>query len=86
MAIDRVGREPNQLNATFGEFWFEFRKCAELRRAHRSVILRVGEEDHPFVADEPALQSTRLQRRDRRHILVKIDGSVCGVCLEVRGS
>lgn len=60
MTIDRVGREPNQLDATFGEFWLKLREGTKLGRAHWSVIFGVGEEDYPFVADEPMLQSAEL--------------------------
>lgn len=68
VAIDGVGREPNQLNATFGEFWLEFREGTELCRAHRGIIFRVGEKDYPFVANEPKTAlAERQQNRAKSH-------------------
>ncbi len=61
VTIDRIGREPNELDTTLGEFWLKLREGTELCRAHWSVIFRVGEKDYPFVANEPELQSAELQ-------------------------
>lgn len=63
MTVNRVGRESNQLDATLGEFWLKLREGTQLGRAYWSVIFRVGEENYPFVADEPLLQSAEPQEK-----------------------
>lgn len=52
MAVDGVGRQSNQLDASFCELGLQFRKCAQLGRANGGEVLRVAEEDDPVVADE----------------------------------
>ncbi len=42
----------NQLGPTLGELRLKRSKSAELSCADRGIILRVGEEDNPVVADE----------------------------------
>lgn len=69
VAIDRVGRKPNHLDAPLGELGLQLGKGAELGGAHGGVVLRVREEDDPLVADE----------------LVEVDGAGRGVGLEVGG-
>lgn len=68
--LDGVGRETDQLDATLGEFRLELCEGAELGGADRCVVLRVGEENNPFVANE----------------LVKVDGTLSGLGFEVGGS
>jgi len=65
--LNGVGRQTDQLNATLGELRLKLCKSAELGGANRSVILGVGEENDPVVADE----------------LVEIDGPGGGISLEV---
>ena len=69
MAVDRVGREADQLDATLGKFRFQFRKRAQLGCADGCVVLRVGEQDDPLGSDE----------------FVEIDGAVGRVGLKIRG-
>jgi hypothetical protein len=69
MAVNGVGRETNELCATLGELRLELGESTELGSADRCVVLGVGEEDDPVVADE----------------LVEVDGTLCGLGLEVRG-
>lgn len=52
MALDRVGAQPDELHAALGEFRLELGKGAELSGADRGVVLRVGEEDDPVIANE----------------------------------
>lgn len=70
MAVDGVGRETDELDATLGELGLELGKGAELGGADGRVVLGVGEEDDPVVADE----------------LVEVNGALCGLGLEVGGS
>lgn len=65
--LNGVGRQTDQLNATLGELRLKLCKSAELGGANRSVILGVGEENDPVVADE----------------LMEIDGPGGGISLEV---
>ena len=67
MALDCVRRQSNELHATLGEFWLEFREGAQLGRANGCVVLWVREQHHPVVADE----------------LMEVDGSVGGLGIEV---
>ena len=69
MATEGVGRQTNQLSTALGELGLELGEGAELGGADRGVVLRVGEEDNPLVADP----------------LVEVDGASSGVGLEVGG-
>lgn len=50
--LDRVGRETDELHATPGEFRLQFGESTQLRGADGSVVLWVGEEDNPVIANE----------------------------------
>lgn len=52
MALDCVGREADELCATLGKLRLELGKGTELGGADGCVVLGVGEEDDPFVANE----------------------------------
>ncbi len=67
MALHSVGRETDQLDAPFCELWLEFGECTELGRAYRCVVLRVREEDNPFIPNE----------------FMKVDGTICSIRFEV---
>ena len=67
VALDRIGGQSDQLDTSFCEFWFELRECAQLSRAHRSVVFGVREKDDPFVTNE----------------LVEVDGTSSRLSLEV---
>jgi len=67
--VNGVGGKTNQLDATLGELWLELGESSELGGADWSVILWVGEEDYPLVADE----------------LVEVDWAIGGLSLEVWG-
>jgi hypothetical protein len=67
VALNRICRETNQLDTTFGKLGLQLRKGAELGGADGSVVLRVGEEHNPTVADE----------------LVKVNGAIGGFGLKV---
>lgn len=67
MAVDRVGRETDQLDATLGKFWLQFRKGSQLGCADGRIVLRVGEQNDPLGSDE----------------FVEIDGAVGGVGLKI---
>jgi len=68
--VDGVGRETNQLDAALGELWLELCEGTELGGADGCVVLRVGEENYPLVANE----------------LVEVDWALCGLGLEVGGN
>lgn len=70
MAVDRVGRQADELDSTLGELGLEFGEGAELGGADGSVVFGVGEQDNPVVADE----------------LVEVNGARGGVGLEVGGN
>lgn len=69
VGLDGVGREANQLDAALGELGLELGKGAELGGADGGVVLGVGEEDDPAVADE----------------LVEVNLALGGLGLEVGG-
>jgi len=69
MAADRVGRETEELDAALGELGLETGELAELGGANGSVVLGVREEYEPVVAN----------------VLVKVNGALGGLGLEVRG-
>jgi len=50
--VDGVCRKTDQLDPTLGELRLELGKGAEFSGANRSIILRMGEENNPFVADK----------------------------------
>ena len=70
MAADGVGRQTKELDAALGELGLEAGELAELGGADRGVVLGVGEEDEPLVADE----------------LVEVDRAASGLSLEVGGN
>jgi hypothetical protein len=70
VAAEGVGRQTDQLDATLGELGFKLGKSTELSGADGSVVLGVGEEDDPVIANE----------------LMEVNGTVGGLGLEVRGS
>lgn len=69
MAAKSVGRQTDQLDTALGELGLKLGEGTELGGADGGVILRVGEENDPFIANK----------------LVEVDGAVGGVSLEVRG-
>lgn len=69
MRLDGVGRKTDQLDATLGELGLKLCKSAELGGANWCVVLWMGEQNNPFVADE----------------LVEVDRAVGCLGLEVRG-
>lgn len=69
MALDRVGGEANELRTALGELGLELGKGAQLGGAHGGVVLGVGEENDPVVANE----------------LVEVNGALGGLGLEVGG-
>lgn len=68
MAIDSIGRQTDELHTTLGEFWLKLGESAELSGADWSVVLWVGEENNPVVANE----------------LVEVDGAGSGIDIKVR--
>lgn len=67
VAVDGVGRKANELDAALGELGLELREGAQLGGADGRVVLGVGEENDPVVADE----------------LVEVNGTLGGLRLEV---
>lgn len=65
MRLDSIGRKTDQLDTTLGELRLELSESTELGSADGSVVLGVGEQNHPVVADE----------------LMEVDGTVGGLCL-----
>lgn len=70
MRVNGVGGQANQLYTALGEFRLELGKGAQLGGADGGVVLWVREEDCPLVADP----------------LVKVNGAVCSLGLEVGGN
>jgi hypothetical protein len=70
VAAQGVGREPNKLDTPLGKFGLETSHLTELGGADRGVVLGVGEQDDPVVADE----------------LMEVDVTLGCVGLEVRGN
>lgn len=70
VAAERVGRETDQLDAALGELGLELGESTELSGADGSVVLGVGEQDDPVVANE----------------LMEVNGASGGVGLEVGSS
>lgn len=52
VALDGVCAQTDQLDAALGELWLELGKGTQLGGADWRVVLWVGEEDDPVVADE----------------------------------
>lgn len=67
--LDGVGGQANQLDATLLKLGLELGKGTQLGGAHGRVVLGVGEEHNPLVADE----------------LVEVDGALGRLGLEVGG-
>lgn len=70
VAVDGVGGETDELDATLGELGLELSEGAELGGADGGVVLGVREEDDPVVANE----------------LVEVDGTLGGLSIEVGGN
>lgn len=70
VALNGVGRQANELDASSGELGLELRESTELGGADGCVIFRVGEQNDPAVANE----------------LVEVNRSVGGFGLEVGGN
>lgn len=69
MAVDGVGAQAQQLDATLLELGLKAGHLAQLGGADGGVVLRMREENNPVVAD----------------VLVQINGPLGGVGLEVGG-
>lgn len=69
VALDGVGGKTDELDTTLGELGLKLGKCTKLGGADWGVVLGVGEEDDPLVANE----------------LVEVDGTSGGLGIEVRG-
>ena len=63
MALNSVGAQSDELDVALGELGLELREGTQLGGADRSVVLRVGEQDDPLVANEVVEldRATRLQ-------------------------
>lgn len=70
VAADRIGAQTEQLCAALVELGLKAGHLSQLGGADRGEVLGVGEEDEPVVAD----------------VLMKVDGPLGGVGLEVGGS
>lgn len=62
MALDRVGREPDELDLASTELGLELGEGSQLRRADGRVIFRVRKEHDPLVTDE-LVEINRSRRR-----------------------
>ena len=69
VALDSVCAQADELDTPLGELGLELSEGAELGGADGSVVLGVGEEDDPVVANE----------------LVEVNGTAGGLSLEVGG-
>jgi hypothetical protein len=58
MVIHGVNAQSNDLSTTFVELWFQAGQVAKLGRADGREVLRVREQDGPFVSD-PFVKSNR---------------------------
>lgn len=67
MALDSIGRQTNQFDATLVEFGLKLGKGTQFGRADWRVVFWVREQNDPFVADE----------------FVKDNVAICRVSLEV---
>ena len=70
VVIDVVGRQTNQLDASFGKLGFQLCERSQLGRTHWSKVFWMREKHDPFVADE----------------LVEVDRSIRRFRFEVGGS
>lgn len=70
VGLNGVGRETDELDTALGELWLELGESTELGGADWGVVLWVGEEDDPVVANE----------------LVEVDWSGGGLSIEVWGN
>lgn len=70
MAAEGVGREADELDAALVELGLKASHLTELGGADGGVVLGMGEEDHPAVADE----------------LVEVDKAIGGIGLKVGGN
>lgn len=70
MAVDGVGAQAQELYAAFGELGFKAGHFTQFSGADGGIILRVGEENDPVVTN----------------VLMQVDGTLCGVGLEVGGN
>lgn len=70
MALNGVCAQPDELDTALGELGLELGESTELSGADWSVVLWVGEEHNPVVADE----------------LVEVDWTIGGLGLEVWGN
>jgi hypothetical protein len=70
MRLDGVGGQTDQLGVALGELGLQLGEGAQLGGADGRVVLRVGEEDNPVVANE----------------LMEVNGALGGVGLKVGGS
>ena len=63
MALNSVGAQTDELDVALGELGLELREGTQLGGADWSVVLRVGEQDDPLVANEVVEldRATRLQ-------------------------
>lgn len=52
MALNSVGAQTDELDVALGELGLELREGTQLGGADRGVVLRVGEQDDPLVANE----------------------------------
>lgn len=69
MGVNGVGGQADELDAALGELGLKLGESAELGGADGGVVLGVGEEDDPVVADE----------------VVEVDVAAGGLGLEVGG-
>jgi hypothetical protein len=69
VVVDRVDREPDDLDAALVELRLDFRHIAELGGANGREILRMGEQDRPGVSDP----------------IVEVDFAFRGLGFEIRG-
>lgn len=67
MGFNCVSGQTNQLDASFGEFGFELRECAELGRANWGIIFGMREQDGPVIVN-PFMEVDRACRGFRFEI------------------
>ena len=86
MAVNGVGRKPNQLHPTLGEFGLELGEGTKFSGADGRVIFGMGEQDDPFVANDCAgCQYVFPTRQSVLQLtIMEVDGPIGGLCLEIR--
>ena len=52
VTLDRVGRKTDEFHSTPGELGLKLGESTELSGTDRSIVLWMGEEDDPVIADE----------------------------------